>query len=142
MSETRLVRYRPDKVNDFKPHEDGTGSFSSFLLSEQIRKPLNAAAKVVVAIATATAPSRSGDYASRFKVDETATIMFKPKGGKRHPRAIALVTNDSDHAAALEFGSGGRSVGTSSGQPRPQGGSNEPYRTLGRAAGKVGDWHE
>ena len=141
--EPRLVRYRPDKINDFKPHSDGTGSFSSFLLSEQIQKPLMSAGRNVVAVA-AHGPHEfndGGDYVKHFDV-EHAVIQFKAKGQKRHPRAIALVTNDSDHAAAIEFGSGRTNEGQSPGKPRPQGGGNVPYRILGRAAGKIGDWHE
>ena len=141
--EPRLVYYREDKINDFKPHSDGTRSFSTFLVSEQMAKPLRSAAHDVVAIAS-HGPHEfddHGDYVRHFDVEHTI-IMFKAKGQKRHPRGIALVTNDSDHAAAIEFGSGRTNEGQSPGRPRPQGGGNVPYRVLGRAAGKIGDYRE
>jgi len=140
-----VIRYRPDKVNDFRPHDDGTGSFSAFAVSPQMRKPLVRAAYDIIAIAK-TLVSRSGDardghYADKFAVNKGRAMYFKPKSGPRQPRAVATIINDAKNAAALEFGSGDESVGTP-GVDRPQGGWNRIMRPLGRAGGRIGDWHE
>lgn len=141
-----IVTYKQDKVNDFRPHADGSGSFSSFAISAQLRKPLVRAGYNVIGIARGlVVPSddeRDGHYRDKFSIDNSQkTILFKPRGGPRAPRAVAVVQNTAKNAAALEFGSGDESVGTP-GIKRPQGGWNNMKRPLGRAGGKVGDWHE
>lgn len=50
---------------------------------------------------------RTGEYASSF---ETAVeIQRDPVGRHPHERAVGLLRNTSDHAAAVEFGYEGRS---------------------------------
>ena len=142
----RVVRYRPDKVNDFRPHDDGTGSFSAFAVSAQMRKPLVRAAYDIIAIAKTLVPpssdSRDGHYRDKFAVNAARATYFKPRRGPRQGRAVAVVINDAKNAVPVEFGSGDPSVGLSAGMDRPQGGWNKPMRPLGRAGGRVGDWHE
>jgi hypothetical protein len=147
MAERPAVDYRADKVNDFRPHSDGTGSFSAFAVSPQLRKPLVSAAFEVIAIAKAIAPRGPGrpghrPYADSFAVNKARATYLKPKRGPRQGRAVATVINDADNAVPMEFGSGDPSVGLSAGADRPQGGWNKPYRVLGKAGGRVGDWHE
>jgi hypothetical protein len=139
----QVARYRPDKPGDFRPHSDGSGSFSEFTVSPQIRKPLLSAAYEIIAIAKSLVPRssdpRGGHYNDHFSINAvTGTYV----GKRRSPRAVVEVINDHPNAPAVEFGSGDPSVGISAGIDRPQGGWNKPKRPLGRAAGQVGDWHE
>lgn len=143
MSPQPIARYKPDKPGDFKPHSDGSGSFSEFTVSPQIRKPLLSAGFEIIAIAKAIVgrsnDPRGGHYSDHFSINSvTGTYV----GRRRSPRAVVEIINDHDSAAAVEFGSGDPSVGDSAGEDRPQGGWNKPKRPLGRAAGQVGDWHE
>ena len=137
----KVIRYKPDKPGDFTPHDDGSGSFSTFAVSPQMRKPLMRAAYEIIAIAKTFVPRstdpRGGHYQDHFAAHSTYDVKV---GGI--PRAAAEVTNDYVTAAAMEFGSGDPSIGSSAGEDRPQGGWNKPKRPLGRAAGRVGDWHE
>jgi hypothetical protein len=54
---------------------------------------------------------------------------------RRYTRGTRKVGNNHPAAAAREFGSGKGEGG------RPQGGSNEPTRALGKAGIRVGDYH-
>ena len=135
----RRAEYVPDEAYDFTPHSDGSGSFSSFATSKQMRRPLLRAAYDIIAIAKTFVPrssdDRGGHYQDHFAAHSTYDVKM-PRG----PRAVAEVTNDHRTAAAMEFGSGDPSTGLSKGEERPQGGWNKPKRPLGRAAGRVGDW--
>jgi hypothetical protein len=137
----KVIRYKADKPGDFRPHEDGSGSFSSFAVSSQMRKPLVRAGHDIVAIAKTIVPPsgdpRNGHYNDHFAVHSTYDLKLKTG-----PRAVAEVTNDYWTAPALEFGSGDPSIGDSAGEERPQGGWNKPKRPLGKAGGMIGDWHE
>lgn len=148
MAQERALRYSPDKAGDFRPHSDGSLPFSAFAVSNQIRKPLRTAAVAIVALAKAdpqVAPSddpRDGHYVDHFSINEVHATYVKTKRDGRTPRSVVEVINDAKNSVAVEFGSGGQSVGDSAGQPRPQGGWNKQKRPLGRAAGKIGDFHE
>jgi hypothetical protein len=135
----RLIRYRRDKPNDFRPHTDGSLSMSSFVISGQIRHPCLQAAAEVIGIAKSIAPKKSGTYARSFGIGPAKKFWFKPVGEPLQLRAVVEVVNTDDKAVAMEFGSG---EGSTDGEYRPQGGGNLPYRVLGRAGGKVGDFHE
>lgn len=137
----KIIRYKRDKANDFKPHEDGSLPFSSFAISEQIRKPTRQGAELIAGIARGIAPKGSGAYSTSFRIGKAKRFMFKPRSGPLQPRAVVEVVNTDEKAAAIEFGSGQPSVGDAAGDPRPQGGSNQPFRVLGRAAARVGDFH-
>lgn len=141
----RLV-YKPDKANDFRPHSDGSESFSAFAVSSQMRKPLLVAAFEIIGLAKAdvgrSQDDRNGHYSDGFSVNEVQAAYVKPKRGPRQARAVAEIQNDYWTAPAMEFGSGDPSIGLSSGEDRPQGGWNKPKRPLGRAASKIGDWNE
>ena len=138
----KMIRYKADRPGDFKPHLDGSGSFSSFAVSPQMRKPLVRASFDIIAIAKSivgrSGDPRNGHYSDHFSVNEAAGLVSKRLG----PRAVAEVINDHDNAPALEYGSGDPSIGESAGLARPPGGWNKPKRPLGRAAGKVGNWRE
>lgn len=145
----RQLRYVRDKPDDHKPHSDGSLPFADFVVSSQIRRPLTLAAHDIVAIAKAdpqAAPSdddRDGHYIDHFNVTgQKVVLMATAADPKSRLRAAAVVENDAKNSVALEFGSGERSVGDSHGVGRPQGGWNKPKRILGRAASKVGDFHE
>jgi hypothetical protein len=142
----KRMTYKPDKANDYRPHSDGSGSFSSFAVSPQMRKPLVRAAYDIIAIAKAdvgrSGDDRNGHYVDGFSVDEVQAAYIKPKRGPRQARAVAEVQNDYWTAPAMEFGSGDPAIGSSAGEERPQGGWNKPKRPLGRAASKIGAWHE
>jgi hypothetical protein len=66
-------------------------------------------------------------------------MWFNDPGGslriRKYTRETRKVGNQHPAAAAREFGSGKKEEG------RPQGGSNEPTRALGRAGIQVGDYH-
>ena len=134
-----LVWYKRDRPNDYKPHDDGSLSFSSFAISDKIRRPCVLAGYQVIGIARGLAPKESGDYAGSFKLGKAKTFMYKPRGFPRQRRALVEVINTSPKAPAIEFGSGPPSEGDSAGEARPQGGSNQVFRVLGRAGAKVGD---
>lgn len=137
----RVIRYKRDRANDYRPHKDGSGSFSAFAVSEQIRKPVRAGAELVIGIARGISPGGpGGTYAGSFEIGRKRTIWFKPITGPLQRRAIVEVINTDPKAAAIEFGSGRPSVGASKGKGRPQGGSNRAYRVLMKAGGRVGDF--
>lgn len=140
MSE-RVARYRRDKANDYRPHDDGSGSFSAFAVSEQIREPVKLGARAVIGIARSLAPKGGGRYASSFEIGRERTFWFKPRSGPLQRRAQVEVINTAPYAVAIEFGSGESSEGDTAGEARPQGGWNRPYRVLGRAGARVGDFH-
>lgn len=141
------ARYVPDRPGDYRPHKDGSGSFSSFAVSEQIRKPLKRAAFDIIALAkadptvTRSTDERDGHYVDHFSINEAHGTYIKTRFG-RVPRAVVEVINDAKNAVAVEFGSGESSVGDSAGEGRPQGGWNKQKRPLGRAASRIGDFHE
>lgn len=137
----KLIRYVRDKANDYKPHSDGSGSFSSFAVSEQIREPTREGADDIMGIARGISPKGSGEYSRSFRIGRNRTFWFKPQNGPLQRRALVEVINTSDKAPAIEFGSGAPSVGDSAGAKRPQGGNNRSFRVLGRAAARVGDFH-
>ena len=136
------VTYKPDRPGDFTPHSDGSGSFSAFAVSDQMRKPLRRAAFEIIAIAKTVVPrssdGRDGHYMDHFAINEAHGTYV---GKSRSPRAVVEVTNDAKNAVAVEFGSGEPSLGDSSGQGREQGGWNRAMRPLGRAAALIGDYH-
>lgn len=134
----KIAHYRRDRANDFKPHSDGSESFSSFAVSDQIRRPVRLAAAQVVGIARGIAPKKSGRYALSFEIGKAKEFMFKPRNGPLQRRAVIEVINTDPKAVAMEFGSG---EGSTDGEYRPQGGGNLPFRTLGRAGARVGDYH-
>ena len=138
----KLIRYRRDKPNDFTPHTDGSLPMSAFVISGQIRHPCLQAAAEVIGIAKSIAPTKSGTYANAFGIGPDKKFWFKPVGEPLQLRAVVEVVNTDTKAVAIEFGSGEQSVGDSAGDERPQGGWNKPYRVLGRAGAKVGDFHE
>jgi hypothetical protein len=138
----KIARYVRDRANDYTRHSDGSQSFSAFAISDQIREPCKQAADLVIGIARGIAPKKSGDYAASFGIGPKQAFWFKPIEGPLQLRAVVEVVNTSDKAPAVEFGSGEPSVGESSGDPREQGGSNRAFRVLGRAAARVGDFHE
>jgi len=137
-----LIRYRRDRANDFRRHSDGSAPMSSFVISNQIRRPCVEAAYAVIGIAQGLAPKGSGAYAALFGIGKRERFMFKPAGEPLQPRAVAEVINTDDKAPAIEWGSGQANDGASPDTDRPQGGSNQPFRVLGRAGARVGDFHE
>ena len=141
----RIVRYVPDKP-EARGNRDGFFLIGDFAVSAQARQPCVMAAYDVIAIAKSiigrSDDDRNGHYADKFRVNH-ANYAAKIKTRYGHvPHAIAEIVNDSDSAPAVEFGSGKPSVGDSSGETRVQGGYNKPKRALGRAASKIGDFHE
>lgn len=136
---TKRAKYKRDRANDYRPHSDGSGSFSAFAVSEQIRKPVKQGAELVIGIARGMSPGGpGGTYANSFEIGRARTFWFKPKSGPLQRRAVVEVINTDPKAAAIEFGSGGQGEGASAGGARPQGGSNRAYRVLMRAGGRVG----
>jgi hypothetical protein len=129
----KIARYVRDKANDYRRHSDGSHSFSAFAVSEQIREPVKQAADQVIGIARGIGPKKSGNYISSFGIGTKRTFWFKPKDGP-----LQLAAN----AAAIEWGSGVPNTGATPDIERPQGGNNQPFRVLGRAGARVGDFHE
>jgi hypothetical protein len=138
----KLIRYRRDRPNDFTPHSDGSLPMSAFVKSAQARHPALQAAGDVIRIAKGLAPKGSGNYAGSFGIGPAKEFWFKPHGEPLQLRAVAEVTNSAESAPAIEWGSGLSNDGASPETTRPQGGSNKPFRVLGRAGARVGDYHE
>lgn len=135
----KIIRYVRDRPNDFRPHDDGSLPMSAFVVSDKIRRPCLQAAHHLIGIARGLAPKKSGAYSESFGIGPAKEFMFKPAGEPLQRRAVVEVVNTDDKAVAMEFGSG---EGSTDGEYRPQGGGNLPYRVLGRAAARVGDFHE
>lgn len=138
----KIARYVRDRPNDFTRHSDGSQSMSAFVISDQIRNPCKQAADLIIGIARGISPQKSGDYRDSFGIGPKQAFWFKPADGPLQLRAVVEVVNTSDKAPAIEFGSGRPNEGQSPDIPREQGGSNRPFRILGRAAARVGDFHE
>lgn len=77
-------------------------SFGAFMRSEQMRDVTEEVAKDIAHVAAELSPVDTGDLASSFKVKREAGLM--KVGGNL--RVKVLVENNSDHAAANEFGIG------------------------------------
>lgn len=139
----RTLRYVADKPGQIKPNKESPGlaPFGAFALSPRIQKLTIRIGMEVAALAGTLVEhkgERSADkpYAASFKVIPGVIVTIDGL-----PRVTSNVWNSSDHAAALEFGSGEPSVGESTGESRPQGGYNEAQRPLGRAGAMIGDFH-
>lgn len=142
------VRARPGRKEFFVPsHEPGGrspgfGTFGEFMVSDQIRQPVEMAATAVMMIAKAMSPrstdARDGHYVDHFDVESTPDMVVVVGKEFPNPRVLVRVSNSAKNAVAVEFGSGERSVGDSAGEERPQGGWNIQMRPLGRAGEKIG----
>lgn len=118
----------PIYVDRFKPDHKG---IAEFLVSDQLRDAVRQGAQDVAAEANRTRVSERLDY----HVDRGPDVIVTRNG---NPRVSEQVRCDDPAAAAIEFGSGpGNWRGGE--RSRPQGGSNEPHRTLGKAGAKYDD---
>jgi len=99
-------------------------AMDDFLLSRQLHKPVLEAAEDVASEARALAIEGgmvdSGDFVSSFDVEAGPVLTVSDPFP--NPRVTGRVTNDSDHAAAVEWGNA---------QTKGQG-----HRVLGRAGEK------
>lgn len=138
-------------VPSYKPRgrSPGYGTLGDFMVSDQIRRPLGRAAVDIIAIAKILSPdgpdrdNRPGQkYRDSFSVQmgPMETTVFDARAGRWNRRAMVQISNHSVHAIAVEFGSGIKSEGKTSGRERieKQGGWNKPMRPLGRAGRKIG----
>lgn len=101
-------------------------SIGEFLVSGQLRDAVRGGADDVARIANATTITKlKGEYYVEHGPDVIVT-----KNG--NPRLSEQVRCDHPAAAAIEFGSGRK-------KDRPQGGSSDPKRILGKAGEHVGD---
>lgn len=114
----------------YEPDHSAKG-IGGFLLSDQLRDAVKGGAGDVAAIANRTGVSklRGGYYV------ESGPDVIVTKNG--NPRLSERVRHDDRAAAAIEFGSGSGSRSTE--RTRPQGGSSQPFRTLGKAGAEVAD---
>lgn len=115
-----VERYKPDRK-----------SIGEFLVSGQLRDAVRGGAQDVAAEANRNKVTRRLEY-----FEEKGPDVVVTKNG--NPRLSERVRCDDPAAAAIEFGSGARNWRGGE-QSRPQGGSNEPYRTLGKAGAKYDD---
>jgi hypothetical protein len=145
----RTLRYVHDKPGRLTPYPESRGMlpFGAFAVSPRIQKLTLRIAKDVKAVAKAISPEgpeRGPDSGPAYK-DSFIVVPGEPLKIDGLERATALVGNTSDHAAAIEFGSGevGDIVGGggSTGEGRPQGGGNSPKRVLARAGSRIGEFH-
>ena len=124
-----IATYRRDRPNDFRRHSDGSAPFSSFAVSDQLRRPTLQLAHVIVTVARRMAPRHTGEYAASFAINtRTKEFVFKPRGYPRQRRAVVEVINTDSKSPAIEFGNA----------DLPQGGGNRPQRILLKAGLKVG----
>lgn len=98
--------YRPaNTLNDLAPEVAATGrqSMAEFLLSPQVQRPVSQATEDVAeaarALTVAVGAVDTGDFVSKFDAQ-----VGKPMVVAGNPRVTGRVVNDSDHAAAVEFG--------------------------------------
>ena len=89
------VRYEPNET-----------AFGTFIMSEQMMKPVMSVARHLKRSMRARSP-RSGDtrdkaYADSFEI--RAIPLGVPAGKKRRRRVAARIVNTAEHAPALEFG--------------------------------------
>lgn len=99
---------------------------SDMLSSQDMKDALRAAGDDVIALAK--------EPLGKFTADDWHNDDGPPRVQRGYPRATRMVVNDHPAAAAREFGSGRSDNG------RPQGGSNEPTRALGKAGRRIGDY--
>lgn len=117
----------PVVVTRFNPDHKSIGEF---LRSRQLRDPVHQGAQDVAAEANRTKVTQKINY----YVEAGPDVIVTRNG---NPRLSERVRADEPMAAAVEFGSG---TGNAHGDgKRPQGGGNEPYRTLGKAGAKFND---
>ncbi|ABS03202.1 hypothetical protein [Kineococcus radiotolerans] len=112
----RLGNYEPDEA-----------AWDRIVVSQSVLDACMAEATRGMAYAESISPQRTGDYRSHFKV-EASTVTLPAYG----VRAAAELSNDSDHAVPLEFGT----------QPSISAGSYRPgmraQRILGETAAFLG----
>jgi hypothetical protein len=138
----RAMRYVADKPGQKTPNRESPDlmPFGIFAVSPRIQKLTIRIAKDVKAVAKAISPESDEPVDKPKYRDSFIVVPGKPLKIKGLLRATALVGNTAPHSAAIEFGSGEGSVGDSAGEGRPQGGSNQPYRVLGRAGATIGEF--
>lgn len=119
--------YQPANTRRDIPRVPGAqmrAAMDDFLVSPELQETLLDAAADMENDARELATSErivdSGDYVSKFK-HEAGPVVVINDGSYSNPRVSAEVSNESDHAAAVEFGN--RQVG-------------EGRRVLGRVAEK------
>lgn len=133
-------------VASYKPNgrSPGFGTFGEFMVSPQVRHPVTLAAVDIMNLARTLSPrskrQRTDDdgpaYRDGFRLHSKG--LQTQVGKRRAPRVMVQISNVSQHAVPVEFGSGPPAEGASSGQERPQGGWNKAARPLGRAGRKIG----
>lgn len=107
-------------------------SIGEFLLSDQLRDAVSQGAQDIAALANDTAGITKvrGSY---FREPGPPVVVTK----NGNPRLSERVWSHDRAAAANEFGSGPHAAGGE--KKRPQGGGSQPFRTLGKAADRIGD---
>lgn len=87
----------------FKNYEPDDKGFNEIARSPAVRAALRAVAEKGKAIAIGLSAdfAETGDYASHFKVEDDTVDWIGEYPGRR---AAANLINDSDHAAAVEWG--------------------------------------
>jgi hypothetical protein len=98
---------------DYKPNHSGLGELlrGAELQAEMRRRAdrIKEAAEASAPVGPASDPHR-GQYKASFEVD--SGVMRDVQGNRR---AYGRVTNTTDYAVAVEYGSGGRSVAPTQG---------------------------
>lgn len=77
----------------YRPDREGTGAL---MRSSGIAKHVANVAEDGRRFAEAIAPRQTGEYAERFRVESTEVDLARER------RAVAVLANDADHAAAVE----------------------------------------
>lgn len=138
----RALYYKADRPGQKTPNKESPHlqPFGMFAVSPRIQALTIRIAKDVKAVAKAISPEGDEREEGVAYKDSFIVVPGKPLKIKGLSRATALVGNTAPHSAAIEFGSGDGSVGDSAGEGRPQGGSNQPFRVLGRAGATIGEF--
>lgn len=118
----------PIYVSGFKADHSSIGEF---LRSNQLRDAVRQGAQDVATTANRTKVTSKLEY----WVENGPDVIVTKNG---NPRLSERVRCDHPAAAAIEFGSGSKSW-RGGDHKRPQGGGNEPYRTLGKAGAAHAD---
>lgn len=88
-------------------------SFGAMMVSEQLRRPLDIASRLIAARAKANTVQSSGEsglLANAYRVDRGPLVTLVVEG-RPSPRISNRVVNPLRYAAAREFGRGGHTKG-------------------------------
>lgn len=139
----RRVIYKQDAPGRLAPYPGSPYlPFGAFCMSPRMQGLVNKVSRDGAIIARMLSPDGVDKEGGVKYRDSFFVKVGKPLRIDGLLRVTSLIGNSDPKAPAIEFGSGKASVGDSADVERPQGGSNEPFRVLGKVGRILGDFHE